>query len=91
MRTRRPGHPGGCDGALVEPSSLGTGRQVGKLSSNVDVKSTRPFAEKTKTSKLKLTKLGLTLILEKARSILKDNMKEENDELQSEQARKSFT
>ena len=62
MRTRRPGHPGGCDGALVEPSSLGTGRQVGKLSSNVDVKSTRPFAEKTKTSKLKLklTKLGLS-------------------------------
>ena len=81
MRTRRPGHPGGCDGALVEPSSLGTGRQVGKLSSNVDVKSTRPFAEKTKTSKLKLklTKLGLTLILEKARSnrqqISSDNLK----------------
>ena len=76
MRTRRPGHPGGCDGALVEPS---TGRQVGKLSSNVDVKSTRPFAEKTKTSKLKLTKLGLTLILEKARSnrqqISSDNLK----------------
>ena len=79
MRTRRPGHPGGCDGALVEPSSLGTGRQVGKLSSNVDVKSTRPFAEKTKTLKLKLTKLGLTLILEKARSnrqqISSDNLK----------------
>ena len=81
MRTRRPGHPGGCDGALVEPSSLGTGRQVGKLSSDVDVKSTRPFAEKTKTSKLKLklTKLGLTLILEKARSnrqqISSDNLK----------------
>ena len=36
MRTRRPGHPGECDGALVEPSSLGTGRQVGKLSSDVN-------------------------------------------------------